>query len=408
MNITRHLRSVLGSSIEAARAALRDLDDEEVPARLRSIAKRGDGKLPLPLTRTLLQRIDEDEWFRGKALEALERQGSVDAVSRTYLKREPGWWMAVAQAVAEAEAADAVDRLQQLERTSETLRTRATADRAKLKAVRRELDRAEKASRDAVDDRLEPLRAAAATARSERDRAEAEVAAMHEAVAAAVADRLEAERTAAGLSQQIRSVKRTAAQLRRSVSAGPSASIPREPLEVARWLDRASATLTPYREAETAATRVARISRAERVLVPAGIAPDSAASVDALSGIDGITVLIDGHNLLGVLDVSTMATGRARRALIASLGKLTRHLGDSVIEVVFDSDLEEGRSSSVSQLGVVVRFAQGDLIADDLIVEHAEKLRGAAVVISDDREVRERCGGYGATVLWSQALADWL
>jgi hypothetical protein len=408
MNIIRHLRSVLGPSIEAARAALRDLDDEEVPARLRPIAKRGDGKLPLPLTRTLLQRIDEDEWFRDKALEALERHGSDDAVSRAFLEREPGWWMAVAQTVAEAEAADAVDRLQQLERTSETLRTRATADRAKLKAVRLELHRVERAPRAAADDRLEPLRAAAAIARSERDRAEAEVAALHEEVAAAVADRLDAEHTAAGLSQQIRSVKRTAAQLRRSVSAGPSASIPREPLEVARWLDRASATLTPYREAETGASRVARMSRADRVLVPAGIAPDAAASVDALAGIDGITVLIDGHNLLGVLNVSTMATGRARRALITSLGKLTRHLGDSVIEVVFDSDLEEGRSSSVSELGVVVRFAQGDLIADDLIVEHAQKLRGAAVVISDDREVRERCGGFGATVLWSQALADWL
>ena len=408
MNITRHLRSVLGPSIEAARAALRDLDDEEVPARLRPLAKRGDGKLPLPLTRTLLQRIDEDDWFRGKALEALERQGSEDTLSRAYLGRKPGWWMAVAQAVAEAEATDAADRLRQLGRTSETLRTRATADRAKLKAVRRELERAEKAVRDTADDRLEPLRAAAANARSERDRAVAEVAAMHEEVAAATADRLEAERMAAGLSQQVRVVKRTAAQLRRSVSAGPSASIPRQPLEVARWLDRASATLTPYRDAETEATRVARMSAADRVLVPAGIAPDSAASVDALSATDGVTVLIDGHNLLGVLDTSTMATGRARRALIASLGKLVRHLGDSAIEVVFDSDLEGGRSSSVSQTGVVVRFAQGDLIADDLIVERAETLRDAAVVISDDREVRDRCGDYGATVLWSQALAEWL
>jgi predicted RNA-binding protein with PIN domain len=76
--------------------------------------------------------------------------------------------------------------------------------------------------------------------------------------------------------------------------------------------------------------------------------------------------------------------------------------------VVFDSDLEEGRSSSVTESGIVVRFAQGDLIADDLIVERAETLRNAAVVISDDREVRERCGGYGATVLWSRALAEWL
>jgi predicted RNA-binding protein with PIN domain len=143
-------------------------------------------------------------------------------------------------------------------------------------------------------------------------------------------------------------------------------------------------------------------------LVPAGIAPDSGASVEALAGIAGITVLIDGHNLLGVLDASTMATGRARRALIASLGRLGRHLGDSRIEVVFDSDLEAGRSRSVAETGVVVRFAQGDLIADDLIVERAEKLREAALVISDDREVRERCAGFGATVLWSRALAEWL
>ena len=408
MNITRHLRSVLGPSIEAARAALRDLEDEEVPARLRPIAKHGDGNLPLPLTRTLLQRIDEDEWFRGKALEVFERSGSTDPVSLGYLDRQRGWWMRIAQAVAEAEAEDAAERVAQLERTVETHRIRAAADRAKLKSVRRDLDRAEKKSREVADDRLEPLRAAAVTARTDRDRAEAEVAAMRERIEATEADRLDAERTAAGLSEQVRSVKRTAAQLRRSVAAGPSESIPREPAEVARWLDRASATLTPYRDAEAHSARAARMSGSRRALVPAGVAPDSAAAVDSLLGADGVTVLIDGHNLLGVMDVSTMATGRARRSLIASLGKLTRHLGDSVIEVVFDSDLEDGRASTVSQTGIVVRFAQGDRIADDLIVERTAKLRETAVVVSDDREVRDRCGGYGATVLWSQALAEWL
>jgi predicted RNA-binding protein with PIN domain len=387
---------------------LRDLDDEDVPARLRPIAKHGDGNLPLPLTRTLLRRIDEDEWFRGKALEVFERRGSEGAASHAYLEREPGWWVAIAQAVAEAEAIDAADRLLKLERAFEMLRTRAAADRAKLKAVRRELDRAGKASRELTDDRLEPLRAAAAAARSERERAEAELAAARKEVEAAEADRRNAERTAAYLSGQIRSLKRTAAELRRSVATGPSESIPREPLDVARWLDRASATLTPYREAGTGAAQVVRAARTDRKMIPAGVAPDSAAAVEALAGLDGATVLIDGHNLLGVLDVSTMATGRARRALIANLGKLARHLGGSTIEVVFDSDLEEGRSSSVSPTGIVVRFAQGDLIADDLIIERVERLQETAVVISDDREVRDRCGGFGATVLWSQALAEWL
>ena len=216
------------------------------------------------------------------------------------------------------------------------------------------------------------------------------------------------ERTAAELSQQVRSIRREAAQIRRSVAAGPSESIPREPAEIARWLDRASATLTPYRDAGADAAGIPRRAGPGRSLVPAGVAPDSAEAVDALSGVDGVTVLIDGHNLLGVLDASTMATGRARRALITGLGKLARHLGDSVIEVVFDSDLEGGRASTVSQTGIVVRFAQGDLIADDLIVERAGTLREAAAVVSDDREVRDRCSRYGATVLWSRALADWL
>ena len=316
--------------------------------------------------------------------------------------------MEVAGAVAEAEAADATERIVELERAVESQRAKAVADRAKLKVARRDLDRAEKMSREAADDRIEPLRAAAATARVERDRAEAEVASMREAVEAAEADRLVAEQMAAGLSEQIRSAKRTAAHLRRSVAAGPSESIPREPADVARWLDRAAATLTPYRDADANEAGLTPVSGRNRALVPAGIAPDSAAAIDALSGVDGATVLVDGHNLLGVLDPSTMATGRARRALIAALGKLARHLGDSAIEVVFDSDLEVGRSSTVTETGIVVRVAQGDLLAHDLIVQRTGRLREAAVVVSDDREVRDRCGTYGATVLWSRALADWL
>ncbi|MCP4217895.1 MAG: hypothetical protein GY765_24850, partial [bacterium] len=41
-NIAKQLRLVLGPAIDAARAALRDLDDEDVPGRLRAIAKQGD------------------------------------------------------------------------------------------------------------------------------------------------------------------------------------------------------------------------------------------------------------------------------------------------------------------------------------------------------------------------------
>ena len=408
MNTIRHLRSILAPAIGAARAALRTLDDTEVPARLRPVAKRGDGVLPLPLTRTLLQRIDEDEWFRGKALEAFDHRRSDDALSREYLAREPGWWIAVAEAVSREEAAVTAGRAEQLERELDAVRTRASADRAKVKAARRGLAEAERLARASMDERLEPLRAAASAASAERDRAREELDATRTQLEVASAERLEAERTAAALSEQIRSARRTVAHIRRSAESGSSGSVPREPIDVARWLDRSSASLAPYREAGAAAADSRGGSDVGHAVIPAGIAPDVAAAIEALSGVDGATVLIDGHNVLGVLDASTMASGRARRALVARLGKLTRHLGDSAIEVVFDSDLDEGRSSTVTSTGIVVRFAQGDLIADDVIDQRAARLRGTAIVVSDDREVRDRCAGYGATVLWAQALAAWL
>lgn len=408
MNITRQLRTVLKPSIDAARAALRRMDDDEIPARLRPVAKRGDGRLPVPLVKALLRGLEEDEWFRGKALEAFEHSRGDDPVSQAYLEHSPGWWIAVVEAVALAEGADAEHRARRLEREVETLRERAGADRAKLKATKQERDAAAEAFQVSFDDRLEPLRTAATSARVERDRALAEAESLRAELEMATTERLDAEQAAATMSQGVRDARRTAAQLRRSVESGGSESIPKEPIDVARWLDRVAASLAPYREAvasvEDADSGVSGLASP----LPSGVAPDSAAAIDALAGIDGRTVLIDGHNLLGVLDSSTMATGRARRELTASLGKLSRHLGDSSVEVVFDSDLEEGRPKSVTSIGIVVRFAPGDLIADDVIARRVETLRHLAVVISDDREVRDLCGRLGATVLWARALAGWL
>ena len=408
MNITRQLRTVLKPSIDAACAALRRMDDDEIPARLRPVAKRGDGRLPVPLVKALLRGLEEDEWFRDKALEAFDRSGSDDSVSHAYLEHSPGWWIDVVEAVALAEGADAEHRVRRLEREIEALRERGGADRAKLKAAKQERDAAAAAFQRSIDDRLGPLRTAARSARVERDRALAAAESLRADLETQSADRLHAERAAATMSEAVRDARRTAAQLRRSVDSGGSESIPKEPIEVARWLDRVAASLTPYREAVASAEGADVGVRGFASALPSGVAPDSTAAIDALVGIDGRTVLVDGHNLLGVLDASTMATGRARRELTASLGKLSRHLGESSVEIVFDSDLEEGRPKSVTLTGIVVRFAPGDLIADDVIVRRVETLRHSAVVISDDREVRERCGRLGATVLWARALAEWL
>jgi len=408
MNIAKQLRLVLGPVIDAARAALRDLDDDDVPGRLRTIAKKGDGMLPVPLVKTLLRRIDEDDWFRDKVLESFDRLGTDDPISSAYLNQEPGWWMIVAESVATEAASEGDDRERQLQAKLDEVQTRSRSERAKTKAMKKQLAAAERDSQAAIAERLDPLKAAVGEARAECDRAELRVVALRVGVEEANEDRREAERITAAYSEQIRSVKREVAELRRSAQAGVSESVPREPLEIARWLDRAALTLTPFREAAASASTAEEVDGKGKPAIPAGVAPDSAASIDALSGLNGVTILIDGHNLLGVLDASTMATSRARKELVTGLGKLDRHLGDATIEVVFDSDLVDGRPLTVTESGVVVRFADVDVIADDVLVDLAANHGATAIVISDDREVRDRSARHGATVLWAKALALWL
>ncbi len=408
MNVDKHLRVVLGPAIDAARAAMRDLEDDDVPGRLRPIAKRGDGRLPVPLVATLLRSIDEDEWFRSKALEAFERKGSSDPVAGAYLRRDTGWWRLVCDAVGERASDEAAGRSRRLERDLEDLRERSLSDRAKLKTARKEADAAARTARASIDERLGPLRSALSDARLERDRALEQADRLRMEAEEARSDRFEAERIAASLTEQVRHAKRMVADLRRRAEEGTSESVPRDPIERARWLDRIAVNSAPYREALTDVSPGDVGDTPADRLLPAGIAPDSAPAIDALAGVDGVVVVIDGHNLLGALDPSTMATGRARRNLIVALGRLVRHLGSSSVEIVFDSGLRDGRAVSRSDDGVVVRFAPEELIADDVIVQLAEEHGAAAVVISDDREVRERSGRYGATVLWAAALADWL
>lgn len=408
MTINKQLRDVLGPAIAAARAALRDLEADEIPAKLRPVAKRGDGKLPVPLVRTLLRGIDEDEHFRDLALEAFERRGSDDAVSGAYLRRDDGWWIDVAEAVAAAVSGDRDREIRHLEHERDESRSRADAYRSKLKAAKKELQSAGSAARAKVDERLGPLRAAAADANAGRERAEARVAELQTRIEAVAGEAGQAERVAASLSEQVRRGRRTIAGLLRERDEGTSESFPRDPLELARWLDRTATLAVPYREADLQPGVPATGSGMAGSLLPVGIAPDTVDAIDALAGADGVVVLVDGHNVLGVLDPATLASGRARRRLVTALGRLVRHLGSSTVVVVFDSALEDGRSTVTSDAGVVVQYAPADLIADDVIVDLAAEHGASTVVVSDDREVRERAGTHGATGLWAKALAAWL
>lgn len=408
MDIAKQLRVTLGPAIDAARAALRDLDADDVPSRLRPVARRGDGTLPIPLVKTLLRGIDQDEWFRSKVIEAFERAGTDDAVSEAYLRSEPEWWMVVVDDAVTRAVAGEEQRLARALADLDVARDKLHAEKSKVKSLKKELSHAEGAAKATIETRLEPAKVAASEARADAVRAESRVAALEAELERRQEEEEHAQRSAANVAEELRSARKAIADLRREAESGASESMPRDPVDVARWLDRTRVAVNPFREA-VSASRVGQSSDGrEKWCPPAGVAPDSREAVEALAGIDGFVVLVDGHNLLGVLDTSTMATGRARKELVVSLGRLERHLGDGRVDIVFDSDLRDGRPISIADSGIVVRFAEEALLADDVLVHLAAELGASAIVVSDDREVRERCSAHGAAVLWAKALADWL
>lgn len=408
MDIVKQLRGALGPAIDAARSALRSIDADDVPTRLRSVARAGEGTLPVPLVKALLRGIDEDEWFRSKVLEAFERADVADPVSEAYLRRESGWWIDIARAAGAGLVENADRRAAQARAELESARESLRVARQKAKTLKKELVGAEAAARASIEARLEPVRSAASEARADAVRAEARVTELESELVQARWEAAEASREAAARADDLRRARKVIADLRRTSETGDSESMPRGPVEIARWLDRARIAAAPYREAAGASGSLAEPAPSSGWRLPAGVAPDAPEAIDALAGVDGVAVLVDGHNLLGAIDEATMASSRARRDLVVSLARLRRHLGDSRVEVVFDSRLRDGRPVAVSDSGIVVRFAEEGRLADDVLVDLAKEWGAGAIVVSDDREVRERAGANGAAALWAKSLAEWL
>lgn len=381
-------REALADAVEAARRALADRDDDEVPAGLRRIVRSSDRHLPPPLVARLLGELDTDPRLREDAAERLGEGASPAAVA--FLRRdEPGWW----RTVAEAYAARALRRAER--RAEEAQRRRADAERRLRdeRARRREAERAGRAAGEApVPDRSEAWR---------RELAEQQRA------------RVMAEREVESLREELRSASRRigeltlrrdqlAERLRRSAPGEPARiveSAPREPAELARFLDRVASAVAPYR-APSEGSRDVDPSATASASLPPGVAPDTAAALDAVIAA-GSPIIVDGHNVLGAWDRRLLADPEARRELVERLGRLAR--AGAAVTVVFDSELVGERRSRRSDDGVEVRFAEAGSTADDEIVAVAGP---GVTVVTNDRELRERAEARGALALWGDALVD--
>lgn len=396
--------AVIGRALEAARGVLRDLEADQVPASLRRVVAHA-GDLTPPLADKLAREIDRLDWLRRDAAknwpEADPKAAGPDRGSALFLLRPEGWAIdligvagdaAAAAAVAEGKRSGRVDEAR--DRELEVAREKAKAAAKEVADLQRKIAGLERAERAPERERATTVARESEALRTAAQRHAHEAEEMRRRLTAA-------EASLAAARDEVRQAKRERAEAERRLDAIRHAGswANRDPVDLAVHLDAvaAQARLRPSIAGTGGALAPPRL--------PAGVRPDSAAAVEAVLRMPGpIAVLVDGYNA-GLALGAAGSPGEVRGRLEDVLRRV-RTLGGAgmTVSVVWDSAHDLGPRRVPDSIDV--RFAPPGVPADDVLVE----LAGAAprvVVVTNDRDVRERAGAVGALTLWSTALVHW-
>jgi hypothetical protein len=303
--------ALVAPAVEAARRALKELDDDEVPAPLRTAAASSARRLPPPIAGRVARELDAGAWLRERALEAWPgadpaSEDPASAASALFLLRPEGWEERFDAEVTRferergrrSEDADRrrgrqmADDLEALRRRLEDARTEA--DRRVSEAAQSEAARGERAVRRAAE-----LEAEVARLRREAARAEVEIA------------ELQAELSEADLRIEVlRRAGRARPRQAQVTGEGGSWTWARgRPVELARSLDQLVAAVPASPEDEPA-----RREAVGSIGLPDGVRPDRPEAVDWLLRLDiPVSLVVDGynviHHLTGTPDGSSRGSG---------------------------------------------------------------------------------------------------
>ncbi|HJU80863.1 MAG TPA: hypothetical protein VJ796_03850 [Acidimicrobiia bacterium] len=384
--------ALLGGAVVATRRALRRLEEEEIPARVRVVAKRS-GKLPAPLASSLISELDRNEWLRKLALEEL---GDADGVgsemaSIEFLRREPGWEDRLTALAKEAETAIA-------EESHRLISDKLAAAKEEIQSLRRQLRKTGRQTGQAP------------TKKAESADRELEIRKLRTTLRSTQKELAASEAAREGLMSEVAQLQERLDTLlrRRSGRSAPpttsAAGMRRGPLDLARDLDaRLHAwSLAPAGGPPPPPAPEKDPSRPPSI--PIGVRPDTAGAIEwLLSYPRPLTVAVDGWNLAFQLK---NPPGRKERSQVeAAVGRLShRSVGKRKLLVLFDSRFDVAGPYRGTHPHVEVRFPGS---ADEALIELAET-ESSLVVITSDRRVREEAGRLGAIGLWGEALVDWL
>lgn len=400
---------LLEQAVVAGRRALAELEDDQVPARLRKVASHTGGRLPPPFVRRLLAELDGDPWLRKQAAQAWpdadpDSPDPSRAAAALFVVRPSGWEFRLGRLAGEASARAREGDLAGLEARNRDLQDHLEAAARRLEEVRRELA----VMRSDADRRVKAARGRVKEARAS---GEEEARAAHRGRAESEAERQRVQEELEEERAKVLTLKAELLAARRSVTVPPSPEEPsvwslRDPLEVARLLDDVLAAARPAAPRSGKAAPVAAAS----FQLPAGVAPDNPKAIEWLAvQTTPVTVVVDGYNVAFLLSAGSPASGRTRARLNRELARLRRQAAAPMrIVAVYDSAHPGGVTAEPGPGGVEVRFTEAGRSADDELVDLAASLPAPVVVISSDRGVRERVEGSAALALWSEALAAWI
>ena len=388
---------LLRPAADAARAALRAMDDEEVPAGLRKVAASSARRLPPPFAETLLGHVDRDDWLRDRTLQEAgvldaDDEDPAKAVSALFLRRPDGWRERIEVLVAARVRASERDLREMAEERVRKMEARIEALVAERNAAREAVGRAREEGR--------------ADAAAERDRLASSSAALRRELEEASDRAEEAGDRIRALEQDLAEADARIAELRQRAPRGRSERASDDPgsrgfgvgsaIETARTLDQLASAIRRGARAEPAPAPAARVE------LPAGGRPDDPEAVAwLLELVRPVLLVVDGYNVAHDLAATP---DRPVRDRVHRAAERIRRLADGPVRtvVVWDSG-EEPLSGTEGP--VAVRYVPD---ADDAVVEEVAASDGDVVVVTSDRELRERAEAEGALVLWSSALVRWM
>lgn len=389
----------LAPVIAAARRVLSRLDDDEIPSQVQRVAAYSGGRLPPPLTKRLIAALDTDDWLRSKVADEL---GDEQDPSTLFITRPDGWWAGFAAAVEAAAGRRAAGELKKATAKIARLERKVTAAKEKGKSLTDQHvgAREQQALKSAKAEKQ--LRAEAEEATRRLEAAEALLADQIANIEALRRSNDDTQRELVRMRERVRKIR----SQRHNAETRATVGLFRDPLELARHLDALAHLSAPKADAPSVSVSSAP---AKPIRLPKGVAPDTVQAITWLTRYeDPFTFVVDGYNVLFLLDPADFVSGSARQRLNHALNRLRRRaVASPRTIVVYDSSLPGERDEATAG-SVEVWFAQEDRLADEEVVALAEELTGSVVVVSTDREVREGAEAAGAVALWSESLVAWI